>query len=487
MAITFKPRGEIALVALMVCTACASSVPVSALTESQRESSPVEAAGDAVGMVAIIAEGAPSAPSSASVAPVAGETEIAAAEPAAATMPADAASVAASGVPGAKYPERIPAVSLAIPENALVAKYVAQYTSAEGIKYLSAIMKRTVPYRSMIMSELDGQGVPECLFYLPVIESGFSVNAVSRSGATGLWQFMKNSVSGYGIRMNDWMDERRDPWLTTTAAIKKLNENYRDLGDWNLALAAYNCGLGATRKAVKKGGTSDYWELCRLGLFKSETVHYVPKFLAIASVLARSRELGIDWGDDSAAEELTTIPVKRPVDINVLAKETGLEAAALKAANPALFYHITPPDVTYALRIPASRQAEIETTLADKSKMLLEFYMYKIKSGDTLYALALHYGVSVDMILQYNPGVSPKTLKIGKNVVIPALKEVGSFKGKKDPDTLDFSGNYLVKQGDSLWSIALAYGIQVETLADKNNLDVNSVLKLGKALRVPIL
>jgi membrane-bound lytic murein transglycosylase D len=113
--------------------------------------------------------------------------------------------------------------------------------------------------------------------------------------------------------------------------------------------------------------------------------------------------------------------------------------------------------------------------------------LYTIKSGDTLFALSLHYGVSVDMILEYNPGIAPKTLQLGKKLVIPALREVKTYTGKKDRDNLDFSGSYLVKQGDTLWSIALAHGIQVETLAEKNNLQVNSILKLGKQLRVPIL
>lgn len=380
-----------------------------------------------------------------------------------------------------------PAVSLEIPDTALVRKYRAMYTSPEGLKYLQAVIKRPALYRDYIRSETARQDVPECLFYLPVIESGFSQGAVSRSGATGVWQFMRNSVSGYGIRINDWMDERRDPWITTTAAIKKLKDNYNDLGDWYLALAAYNCGLGATRKAIKKAGTADYWYLCEHGFFKTETVHYVPKFLAIAEILSKSDEYGIDWGDSPIDSGLTTIPVKRPVDISVLAKETGMDASLLKAVNPALFYSITPPDTLYALRIPLGQEETVKTVLDDRTKMLLEYYMYKIKSGDTLYALALHYGIGVDMILQYNPGLKANALKIGKNIVIPAIKEVGTYQGKKDSSDLDFSGTYLVKQGDTLWSIALAYDIQVETLANRNNIDVNTVLKLGKVLRVPIL
>lgn len=396
-------------------------------------------------------------------------------------------ALADTAVAAEETPATLLADGMEIPDNALIRKYRDQYTSAEGIKYLSAIMKRSLPYRDYIQGEIERQEVPLFLLYLPVIESGFSVNAVSRSGATGMWQFMRNSIGGYGIRINEWMDERKDPWITTNAAIKKLKDNYNYLGDWYLALAAYNCGLGATTSAIKKGGKADYWYLCEKGYFKTETVHYVPKLLAIADILSRSAEYGIETGDSSANAVLTTLEIRRAVDISLLAKETGIDPALLKTANPALFYHITPPDTTYALRIPSDSEEAVRALLADKSRLLLEYYMYKIKSGDTLYALALHYGISVDMIVQSNPGLKPSTLKIGRNLVIPALKEVKAYAGKKDPDNLDFSGSYLVKEGDSLWSIALAYNIQVETLAERNNLDVNSVLKLGKTLHVPIL
>lgn len=405
--------------------------------------------------------------------------------PARAALPANSADGTANSADGTG--NSYPLVSLEIPDNELVRKYRTMYTSPDGIKYLSGVMKRSALFRDYIRAETARLGVPECLFYLPVIESGFSVSAVSRSGATGVWQFMRNSISGYGIRVSEWMDERRDPWLATSAAIRKLKENFDTLGDWNLALAAYNCGLGATKNAVRRGGSADYWELCRKGLLKKETVHYVPKFLAIAEILSKSDEYGIDWGDDSSVPEFKTIQVQRAVSLDLLAKETGMDKALLRSANPALYYNITPPDASYGLRLPADSVEPIQTILSDRSRMLLEYYMYKIKSGDTLYALALHYGISVDMIIQYNPGLKPSALRIGKNIVIPALREVGAYRGRQDADNLDFSGNYLVKRGDTLWSIALAYNIQVETLAEKNNLDVNSVLKLGKALRVPIL
>ncbi len=383
--------------------------------------------------------------------------------------------------------EESPIPGLEVPDHPLIRKFRAQYETSEGLQYLAKVMQRSAPYRAFIRAELARLELPEFLIYLPVIESAYSPTAISKSGATGVWQFMRNSVGGFGIRMNEWMDERRDPWIATTAALRKLSDNYRETGDWYLALAAYNCGLGATKTAVKKAGKADYWYLCEKGFLKRETVLYVPKLLAIAEILNDSEEYGIDWGEEPSVDAFATVEVKRPIDLAMLAKECEIEPALLKSVNPALFYNITPPDSTYALRIPAESAERVNGLLADKTRMLLEFYMYTIKSGDTLYALSLHYGVSVDMLLQYNPGTKANTLKIGKKMVIPALKEVAAYQGKKDPDTLSFSGTYLVKQGDTLWSIALAYDIQVETLAEKNNLDVNAVLKLGKELRVPIM
>lgn len=404
--------------------------------------------------------------------------------------PTDTTTIKTESVPEADTPKAMieyPALDIPVPDTPLYRKYYAQYSTPEGLSYLSKIMQRSTPYREFIFAELDRLEVPHWLIYLPVIESGFLPKAVSRSGATGIWQFMRNSIGGYGIRINEWMDERRDPWLTTTAAIRKLKDNHNYFGDWPLALAAYNCGLGATKNAMKKSGLNDYWDISQKGFFKPESAHYVPKLFAIATILSKSEELGIDWGTAQDQQELTNIPVSRPVDMNVLAKETGIKPEELTSLNPSLYYSITPPGLPYNLRIPASYQEAVAALLEDHSRILLEYYLYTIKSGDTLFALSLHYGVSVDMILQYNSGISPRTLQLGKKLVIPALREVHAYSGKKDRDDLNFTGNYWVTKGDTLWSIALAYGVQVETLADKNNLQVNSILKLGKQLRVPIL
>lgn len=370
----------------------------------------------------------------------------------------------------------------------LVERFKRQYMNEKGFEYLSAIMQRSAPYRRFIVELLEQENMPPELLFLPVIESGFSEKATSRSGAAGIWQFMKNSVGGYNIHINDWMDERFDPWKTSIAAVKKLKWNYSRLGDWPLALAAYNCGMGAIQGAIKKAGKADYWYLAEHGYLKKETMYYVPKFLAIAEILAKSEELGINWGDPGEYPQTATIEIKRAIDIRLLAEETGIEIATMKKLNPALHYAITPPNVHYHLRIPAEYEEPVKTVLNQSDKLLIKYYQYRIKSGDTLYALAKHYGVTVQNIMHYNPGVSAQTLKIGKVILIPALKAVETYHGKSEKTyTADFSNSHVIQSGDTLWSLSRKYSVPVELLAQKNNLRVNSVLKLGNVLKVPML
>lgn len=377
-------------------------------------------------------------------------------------------------------------------ENALVKKYLTQYDSASGKKWLTAVMQSGAPYRSYIQSKIVQMGLPACLEFLPVIESSFRVNATSKSGAKGLWQFMKNSIAPYNIRVNEWMDERCDPWLSTDAALKKLKENYDELGDWCLALAAYNCGLGAVKRIVKAHKSSDYWELSAKKAFKNETMQYVPKFLAIAHLLSNNHYYGIDLPpyQDLPLEQTAdfeTFAIKRSVDLNLIAKEVGISAETMLFLNPALTYTVTPPDITYNLRVPSAYKDAIFALVQDTSKLLIKYHRYTIRSGDTLYALSRHYDVSISMIEQANRGLKANNLQIGKTILIPAFKDVSPYSRKKSSDKVVYDDTYTVKKGETLWSISLKYNVQVEDLADANNMDVNTILRIGSTLKVPII
>lgn len=365
----------------------------------------------------------------------------------------------------------------------LIEHFKKQYLNENGLNYLSKVMQRSVLYRDFILDQLKANNMPMELLFLPVIESGFNPNAVSRSGAVGIWQFMKNSIAGYNINISKWHDERRDPWKTSVAAIKKLKYNYEVLGDWCLALAAYNAGLNGIKRAINRAGSNDFWFLLDEGYLKKETALYVPKFLAIAEILMQSNELKIDWGDRESVITTATVTVTKPVDLNFLEKELLLKKGVLTCLNPALKYPITPPDSSYDLRIPSEYSTKFEALLAS-GKLLMQYYIYEIKSGDTLYTLSKHYGVSVTSIQNYNKNLNPRSLKIGQKIMIPAIKQVAPYKRDKT-HTSNFTSKYKVKKGDTLWSIALTHNTTVEMLSQKNNLNVDSVLKIGQLLLVP--
>ncbi len=364
--------------------------------------------------------------------------------------------------------------------------YRRSYLSEGGRKWLEAMVERGRPWMSFIMEKLYAYGLPEELAWLPIIESEFTPNAVSRSGAVGMWQFMRNSISGYGIRVDDWVDERRDFMKATDAALRKLSDNYEALGDWNLAVAAYNMGLGAISRAVAAGKTRDFFALRRAGLLSSETSAYVPKFLAIASILRYPARNGLrlSW---NPPVEWETVEPKRSVDLGLLASASGVSVERLRAANAELRYTVTPPWKGYLIKVPEGTAAPIVAALQDSSKKLLRYALHVVRSGDSVSALSRAYGAPVQLIVDANPGLQPSRIRIGQVLVIPVIKD-----GAQPPppvpmdDTTPFGGSYVVQKGDSLWSLALRYGVRPETLAARNGLELTSVLREGMSLSVPI-
>jgi membrane-bound lytic murein transglycosylase D len=371
-------------------------------------------------------------------------------------------------------------------EQPLTRYYIRQYSSPGGLEWIKTVIKQGEPYLGFIRQELERRNLPPELLYLPVIESQYLATAVSRSGATGLWQFMKNSIAPFDMTVNDWIDERRDFWKSTLGALKKLEENYNYFGDWNLALAAYNAGLGAVSQVVKKSGTRDYWVLSELKQLKTETIHYVPKFLAVSYILSNFRRFNLEpvWSKDPG---WTLVAAVRQADLNLLAAEAGVDPAALKGANRELTYAITPPGTGYYLKVRAEDADKVADVLARKDLPLVNYYIHTIHSGDTLLALALHYGISVEQILESNPGTKAQYLKIGEKLMIPAFKDTGPYvRAGSGAEGSAFTSSHLVKKGETLWSIALAYKTDPELLAEANGMGLTDVLREGRVLKTPI-
>ena len=364
-------------------------------------------------------------------------------------------------------------------------KFIEQYSTPGGLSWLSTVMKRGETFQAFIRKEIEGRNLPHELIYLPVIESAYSTGAVSRAGATGLWQFMRNSIGPYDMKINDWMDERRDFWKSTVGALRKLEDNYKAFGSWELALAAYNAGSGTVKRALKRYPGADYWELCRKRAFKNETIQYVPRLLAVSYILSNPRRFGLQaiWPDDP---QWTRIPIGRSVDLSLLAEHAGLPGTELKKANGELYYGITPPDANYHIKVPLSHAGAISSVLDDPEITLIKYYFHTIHSGDTLSDIARRYGISISQIQSHNPGLKPQYLKIGQRLIIPALKELTANNRPRLTDNVSYNGTHLVKRGESLWSIALAYNTDPETLASINGMRMNDTLREGKSLKTPV-
>jgi len=370
-------------------------------------------------------------------------------------------------------------------DEPLTQKHIEQYTTKGGKNWLATVIKRSEPYLAFIRSEIERRKMPQELVYLPVIESAYSPAAVSRSGATGLWQFMRNSIGPYDMKITEWMDERRDFWKSTMGALNKLENEYKRVGSWELALAAYNAGLGTVLNGLKKYPGADYWELCRQKVFKNETIQYIPRLLAVAYILSNPRRFGLEplWPEDP---QWTRIPAGRPVDLSLVAEHAGLSGADLKKANSELIYGITPPDPSYHIKIPAAHAPLIAAVLEDPKLSLIKYYFHTIRSGDTLSGIAKRYGVTEKQIRSSNPGLQERFLKVGKQLIIPAFKEINLAAAAPRQDNVSFSGTHLVKRGETLWSIALAYNTDPETLARINGMRLNDVLRAGSSLKTPV-
>jgi membrane-bound lytic murein transglycosylase D len=392
-----------------------------------------------------------------------------------------------------RFPFHAPDSLLLTPEavnRPLTQQYIRRYTNPGGILWLNSIIKNSGIYLPYIREEIEKLGLPPELIYLPFIESGYLATARSRSGATGLWQFMLNSIPA-GMKVNDMIDERRDFRKSTIAALQKLAGNYRILGDWYLALAAYNAGLGGLSRAVRNGKTDDYWLLCEKKELKNETIQYIPRFLAVAYILSRPRQFGLDYWPE--AVEWTVIKPERQASLDLLASETGADHKQLRLLNAELLYGITPADTSYELKVPVQQADMISAILEKEDSKLLRYYYHKVQYGDTLSALSRHFGVSLNLIEQHNNGITGRYLKIGEIIVIPAFKETHPYIATPPtaPDEPSaggsFEGVHIVSKGDTLWSIALYYKVDPLVLARANNMGLNEILSIGKALKVPIM
>ena len=323
-------------------------------------------------------------------------------------------------------PEKNP-LTLPLAEREEIERFRKQYLDPKWTQVLYNALENAIDYRLYIRKELADMELPPELEYLPVVESNYKTNAKSKSGALGLWQFMANSVKPM-LTLNDYVDERLDPWKETAAALKKLKENYDYFGDWLIAIGAYNCGAGAMSRALAKAEEKDFWYLCDKNLIPAQTKLYVPKLLAIADLANNCEYFGIDiplhqeeyevlYNEKNAIFDYIT--VDKAYSLNVLAQHMRIDSAELKRLNPSFILGFTHPSAKSSIRLPAG--TELIAAAALETMEPIDFPVkYTVVQGDSLWSISRRYGCTVSQICELNGIKENAILKIGKILYIPS-------------------------------------------------------------------
>jgi len=306
--------------------------------------------------------------------------------------------------------------------NPLVEQWL-RYFKTSGRRSFLRWLVRGESVREVVAPLLREQGLPPEFFFLAMIESGFSNSAYSSARATGTWQFMSGTAKLYGLRIDHFVDERRDPVKSTLAAAEFLKDLYEDFGDWYLAMAAYNAGPGRVRRAIRATGTRDFWKIADSRGFPRETRNYVPKMLAALIMASNPRAHGFDIKSDPGDKmPRATVRLHTPASLDEISVKLGLPPRAVQSWNPELVRNVTPPRARdgYALRLPESllpRFAEIESKLSTIE--VKEVLMHRVRAGETLSRIARRYQVNIRQILSVNPTLKPTRLKVGAEIAVP--------------------------------------------------------------------
>lgn len=383
-----------------------------------------------------------------------------------------------------------PQFDIPVVRNAEVEMWM-NYFQGRGRRWFQIWLERSGAYIPMMRSILREHGQPEDLVYLAMIESGFSARAYSRARAVGHWQFMQATGRLYGLRVNFWVDERRDPEKATEAAARHLRDLYERFGDWKLAAAAYNAGAGRISRAIRFHGTEDYWVMARGRHLAAETRNYVPKLIAAAVIAKNPEAFGFTNIQYQEPISFERIVIKKPVDLRILSQRAGYKYEDIQYLNPELNYHVTPPyEERYELRVPVKSSMAFMAAYQQLGPQ--EFFKYahhRVQRGETISSIAARYRIPQGEIMNMNRITNARHLQIGQNLILP-IPEGADFQVRSSPQRASrpvavAPGElYLVRRGDSLWSISQAHNTSIQALRGANNLRGNTI-RIGQRLRIP--
>ena len=359
----------------------------------------------------------------------------------------------------------------------------------KGRRIITNGLRRSGRYRELITSILEEEGLPHDLIYLAQAESAFQPHARSRARAVGLWQFLSWRAQEYGLEVDWWVDERRDPVKSTRAAARHLRDLYQQFQDWNLALAAYNSGPRRVEWALERaGGAADYWTLLDQRLLPRETRNFVPIILAIALVAKNPERYGLAVEPEPPLQ-FERVKVGKPTDLRPIAEVIGVDVDVLKELNPHLLRGVTPPDrEDFELYVPVGTAEKLAAALPQLPESKRVYWQrHQVRRGDTLSGIAARYGSSTYAIAQAN-GISLRsTIYPGNVLVVPSGGSSVRYIAEEAVAERGGDGAlvYRVRSGDTLSGIAGRHRVSTAALARANGFTLRSVIRPGDRLTIP--
>lgn len=378
-------------------------------------------------------------------------------------------------------------------------QYFIDYFSKTQHDIFAKWLERSEKYIPEMKKILRENGLPVDLVYMALIESGFNTHAISRRRACGPWQFIRSTARLYDLKVNWWIDERRNPEKSTLAAARYLKNLYDTFGSWYLAEAAYNAGPIKIMRAMLRHKTDNYWDLAdNRRALKKETRDYVPKLIAAAMIAKDPAAFGFTDLDYDKPVKKDKVTLTHQIDLHIAARLADTDYRTIKNLNPELLRWATPPVPDYTLNIPAGTKTQF---LAGLEKLphrdQFSYKRYVLREGDNLYGIALAYDVPLHELREMNHIRNVRALRPGHALIIPvspyARRRVVAYRARRkslntvpvaDTGSASHYFYYKVKQGDTLWDIAQKFDVTVSKIKYSNGLR-GRLIKPNMILRIP--
>lgn len=378
-----------------------------------------------------------------------------------------------------------------------------RYFQGRGRRYMQQYLERSTRYLPMMKNVLRENGLPEELVYIALIESGFSPRAHSRANAVGYWQFIRATGKRYGLHVDAFIDERRDPVLSTRAAAAYFKELYGMFGSWHLAMAAYNVGEGRVKRAVARHYTKDFWKLIKhRRSFPGETKSYVPKFIAAAMIAKDPERFGFKGVEYQDPLSYDTVSLTNPISLTKLASNLNVDTEEMKLLNPKFRTDYVPLSRgnETVVRIPVGRGSDavaaLSMSVSTRPQIVSnDYYFYRIRRGDSLSTIARKHRTTVSRLRRMNDLSNRSMIRAGRRLKVPdpggdgvryASYDVSAAKSRssRSQSSEESVQYHRVRSGENLTVIARRYGVSVQELVRLNNLSSRSKIFRGQKLKV---